>query len=135
MSFTTREFYVELGKLLYAMAKADGKVQLEEVKALHNLVRDVLIKIEKTTDEFGTNTAFYTEFEFETLVDKKADMAAAYKSFISFITANKSHITKNMTDLCIESVEKIAEAFEGIVVSEQLLIDKLNADFKRLNIQ
>ncbi|MFC2114666.1 hypothetical protein ACFLRI_04895, partial [Bacteroidota bacterium] len=119
----------------YAMAKADGKVQLEEVKDLHNLVRDVLIKIEKKTDEFGTNTAFYTEFEFETLVDNKADMAEAYKSFIKYISAHKAYITKEMIDLIIISVEKIAEAFEGIVVSEQILIDKLNEDFSKLQIQ
>ncbi|MBL6963932.1 MAG: hypothetical protein ISR55_08915 [Bacteroidetes bacterium] len=132
MPFDYKQFYIELGKLLYAVAKADGKVQLEEVQDLHKLVRDVLLKTENKTDEFGTNSAFYTEFEFETMLDSKAEMNEAYKSFIKFVNINKEHITDDLKNICISSVEKIADAFEGIVPQEKAFIDKFKNDLDNL---
>ncbi|MBT3300813.1 MAG: hypothetical protein HOD63_12495 [Bacteroidetes bacterium] len=132
MEFDYKQFYVELGKLLSAIAKADGKVQLEEVHDLHKLVRNVLLKVNDQTDEFGTNHAFYTEFEFETMLDSKAEMDEAYDSFIKFITDNKENITDKMKEICMVSVEKIADSFEGIVPEEKTLIDKLKKDLDKI---
>jgi uncharacterized tellurite resistance protein B-like protein len=132
MTFDKKQYYIELGKLLYAIAKADGKVQMEEVHDLHKLVRNVLLKLESKTDEFGTNNAFYTEFEFETMLDKKADMQEAYASFFKFMSENKKHITTPMKNLCISSVEKIADSFDGIVTAEKSFIDKLKMDLDHI---
>lgn len=130
MTFDYKQFYIELGKLLYAVAKADGNVQLEEVHDLHKVVRDVLLKTEDRTDEFGTNNAFYTEFEFETMLDSKAEMNEAYDSFIKFAKKNRDYITDHMKNICVTSVEKIADAFDGIVAEEQAFIDKFKKDLE-----
>ena len=49
-----RVFYSELGKLLYAVADADGVVSKEEKKSLYDLVKTRLAHKEVHTDEFGT---------------------------------------------------------------------------------
>ncbi len=60
-----RMFYSALGKLLYAVADADGIVSPQEKENMFELVQKRLMHKETHTDEFGTNDAWYAAFEFE----------------------------------------------------------------------
>ena len=75
-----RNYYKELGKLLYAVAKADGKINPHEVEELKRIIKSELVPAEKETDEFGTDTAFYIEFEFDIYEEMDIDADVAYDS-------------------------------------------------------
>lgn len=127
-----KEFYINLGKLLYAIAKADGAVQEEEVTRFYQVLKDDILPFEQRTDEFGTDIGFYTEFEFEALLDKKLGVNKAYEEFMEFVRENASAFKKKHMEICILAVSKIAEAFQGIEKSERFFIDKLKKDFQKL---
>ena len=71
-----KNFYSELGKLLYAVADIDGVITQAEKKALHEIVKKELVPAEKHTDEFGTDAAYYAEIEFEYLDEEQMDAEA-----------------------------------------------------------
>jgi uncharacterized tellurite resistance protein B-like protein len=127
-----KQFYIELGNLLYAIANADGAIQKEEYDQLYKLVREELLPLEDSVDEFGTDNAFYTEFEFEALMDRKASVSETFQSFVKFAKENRTHMDDTIKKICIHSVEKIARAYRGIDKYEQELIDNLKKEFKTL---
>jgi uncharacterized tellurite resistance protein B-like protein len=120
-----KKFYKNLGKLLYAIAKADGKIQEPEVKAIHDLVTTDLAPIEESTDNFGTDAAFFAEFEFEILRDQEANKDRAYQKFLEFLKENDKHIGLPLRNLILSSVEKVAEAYHGTEEAEAKLIADL----------
>jgi hypothetical protein len=124
-----REFYVNLGRLLYAVAMADGEVQDEELQAMYRMV------IKELSDEQLFNqehvNVFHTEFEFEALMDRKASKQEAFDSFIAYFDLNHSHFTPEMKSVTLHAVEKIASSFQGVVASERMMIDALK---KRINM-
>jgi uncharacterized membrane protein YebE (DUF533 family) len=119
-----KEFYTELGKLLYAVAKADGEVQDEELHKIYQMVVDDL------SDEILFNRgdevdAYYTEFEFEALIDQNTDMHVAVNSFIDYFNKHQADFTDKMKETTLKAMIAVADAFEGIVPEEQKLIDEL----------
>ena len=65
-----KKYYIELGKLFYAIANADGKIEPKEIAALREIIQNQFVTVEAESDEFGVNDAYYAEFEFETLNEK-----------------------------------------------------------------
>jgi|GEM_PF-769073 len=126
------EFFIEFGKLLYAVANADGSIQKEEEVEINTLIKNEFIKISSDTDEFGTNSAFYTGFSFETMVDRKVDVAIAYQSFLLFLSNNKNLINRSLCELCIRSVKDIASKVNGIDENEQKLINELSYEIDKI---
>jgi hypothetical protein len=126
----TKEFYVQLGKLLYAMAMADGEVQDEEIQALYKMV------INELSDETVFNqeevNVFHTEFEFEALLDKNANKHEAFQSFITFFDANHPHFTVEMKKVCLHAVNQIAQSFQGIIAEERDMIEALEQRMKKI---
>lgn len=119
-----KEFYTELGKLLYAVAKADGEVQEEELfKIYQMIVNDLSDSL--LFDRENEVDAYYAEFEFEALTDNNADMAEAIKSFIEFYELNKESFSPKMKDAILKAMNAVAIAFDDVVPEEQLLIDQL----------
>ena len=122
-----KKFYVNLGKLVYAIAMADGSVQQEEIEKFRNDLNNLLLPLHSGVDELGMDSAFYTEFEFETLMDNKVSMKEAFDSFIKYIDENKDDFTDELKEVCMKIVEDVAKAYEGIVEEEKVLIDTLKA--------
>ncbi len=122
------KFYIQFGKLLYAIAKSDGKVQEEEIDEFYRIVKRELQAIQ---DKSGTNqdNSIFTEFEFEQLVFADADKEKTFEAFLDFIRKNSGSITPEIRELCIESVRRVALAYNGIVMQEQDMIDRLNEAF------
>lgn len=123
-----REFYKELGNLLYAIAKADGKISKKEFEELKLLVRKELAAFNGTIDEFGSDLAFFTEFEFEFEDERVESPADAYLSFITFVKANEERVDGKLRHLALRMAEKIAEAFKGKNKSELMMIKNLKKD-------
>lgn len=120
-----QEFFIEMGRLLYATAMMDGKVQKDEVNKVKQIVNDQLTEMVESYDAFGTSNAFYLEFEFERLNDIEARIRDAFDSFISYANENKADFTPEIKKLVMVSCEKVANAFNGIEDNERVLLNKL----------
>jgi hypothetical protein len=127
-SFDVKQFYKELGRLLYAVAIVDGRIQGEEVKALHKFVSHELALSEASSDSSGMNLAFYVDFEFEDYASQKISLQAAYDSFINFLDANIMNIDPVLVKKSVQAIEKVAAAFENTNMQESALIDKIKKD-------
>lgn len=125
-----REFYTELGKLLYAVAKADGEVQDEE---LHKIYQMVVSDLSDSLlfDRENEVDSYYTEFEFEALIDQNTNIQFAIKSFIDYYDRNKTFFNDQMKSITIKAMESVADAFEGIIPEEQAIIDELKEKLSR----
>jgi uncharacterized tellurite resistance protein B-like protein len=126
----TRSYYKELGKLLYAVVKADGKINPHEVQELKKIIKSELVPAEKETDKFGTDAAFYTEFEFEAYEEMDIDTDLAYDSFISFVKEHDNYVTLEMREKAYFIATNVANAFKGKNKAEKNMIHRLKKDLK-----
>lgn len=126
-----KQYYTALGKLVYAIAMADGSIQTEEVNKIFNFVISQLIELEESTGS-GKEAllAFNTEKEFHRLRKNNESVKVAYQQFIDFLEENKSDFDEKMKTTCIKLMEKVAIAHNGIEDSEQAMIDMVK---NRLN--
>lgn len=127
-----QEFYIETGRLLYAIAKADGNIQESEREKIIQIIKDQLKPSDESHDAFGTENAFYTEFEFERLMDYDVKVRDAFQSFIEFAEDNKEDLTPELRKLILSMVEKVAVVYNGMEDSEQVLIEKLKRKLNEL---
>lgn len=124
-----KEFYTQLGRLLYAVAMADGEVQDEEIQSLYKLVINELSDEELFNQE--EVNVFHTEFEFEALLDKEASKQEAFDSFINYFDNNHSEFSDEIKKITLHAVNQIAKSFDGIIPEEKKMIDELK---KRLSL-
>jgi len=120
-----REFYSETGKLLYAVAESDGVITAKERVELHNLIQSRLTQRETHTDEFGTNDAWYTEFEFEVAEEQGMTAEDAFNSFAEFIDENRNKLDKDLKDVCMILADRLADSYHHTNKKEKLIIQRL----------
>jgi uncharacterized tellurite resistance protein B-like protein len=120
-----KDFYSEVGKLLYAVADIDGVITQTEKKALQDIVKKELIPADKHSDSFGTESAFYSEIEFDFLDDQIADAEAAFESFIDFVEEHHTAFDQKLRKICIHIANELASAYHGANKKEKALIEKL----------
>jgi uncharacterized tellurite resistance protein B-like protein len=125
-------FYREFGKMLYAIAKADGAIQLKELEEVHKIIKEDLAPLEESVDEFGTDKAFYAEFQFEIMEEADENVENALYSFLSYVKSHKEHLSPKLKKICINAVEKVAMAYKGTNKVEQFMIDVLKKELKAL---
>jgi hypothetical protein len=130
MNYNT--FYSEVGKLLYAVAKADGHIRKNEYEKLKNIVTQRLAPSEMHNDKHGTDTAYYAEFEFDYLEENEIDAEAAFNSFLAFIEKHKTAITPELLDRINKSVQELAGSYRGITSSESTILTTLKKEMKRI---
>src|SRR5689334_16183311 len=130
-----KQFYSELGKLLYAVAEVDGKISPEEKQALKKIIRKELVPCENSTDEFGTDAAFYAEFEFDILEDSKASPRAAFQSFITFVENHHSAFDQRLRAATLKVVNELADAYHKNSEKEKDLIETLKAKLGELPLR
>ena len=123
-----KDFYIHLGKLLYSVAMADGEVQNEELEELYKLVTTEIAD-EKLFDNNQADV-FYTEFEFEELMNKKTSRIEAFQSFLKFFDENHTSFSVEIKAVTVNAVEQIAKSFNGIIEEERVMIDELKDRMK-----
>ncbi|HWY37428.1 MAG TPA: hypothetical protein VNY73_02645 [Bacteroidia bacterium] len=106
-----KQYYKELGKLVYAIAIVDGSIQPEEVKVLHDFVGKELADHEPTSDSSGMNKAFYVDFEFDTSVEEHLNSREAITSYIRFVHSNYEPTDKALIQRSVKLLEKVAFAY------------------------
>lgn len=119
------DFYVHLGRLLYSIAMSDGDIQESEIDKFHKILRNELVPLEDSEDPYGTDNAYYAEFEMERLIDSNADKNEAFTSFIMFMEDHRSAFDDKIKKLCLQTSRKIAEAHAGVVPSESKMLKEL----------
>ncbi len=127
-----KKYYIELGKLFYAIANADGKIEPKEIAALREIIQNQFVTVEAESDEFGVNDAYYAEFEFETLNEKSANVELAFNSFINFVKLNRNEIDKEMKQSCIMAATAIADSFHKKNQSEVHYISRLKHELHKI---
>jgi uncharacterized tellurite resistance protein B-like protein len=106
-------FYKELGRLLYAIAAADGSITQNKVRTLKRIVSEQLVPQEVATDHFGTDQAYITEFEFDVLSDRDASVEGAFDSFIAYMARHRNDLSEERRQLIYDAAEAVAQAFHG----------------------
>lgn len=127
-----KEFYSELGKLLYAIADSDGVITKQERTALLELVKKELVPNENSIDEFGTDAAFYTEFEFDIMDDAITEPKVAFESFINFMEMHRKAIDKKLIKITLKVATKIADSYYQTNKKEHDLINMLKNKLNHL---
>ena len=127
-----KDFYKELGQLLYAVAYSDGEVDKKEVEALQEFVLKELASFEPASDSSGMNLAFYTQFEFEDMQNKKAPAQEVFATFLAYLKKNAPYINEHFKTEIIVAVKKVAEAYEKPHKKEMEMINLLNAEIKKM---
>lgn len=122
---TYKNFYAEVGKLLYALAKADGSIPQEEIKAIHNLVLNDLVPLEDSTDEFGTDSAFYVEMEFDYLNENLYDADVAFNSFIDYVEDHYSAFDNGLKQTIMKVAETLTNSFHETNIKDHNYLIKL----------
>lgn len=120
-----RDFYIQLGRLFYSIAMSDGQIQKSELQSFQKILQDELVPLEDSEDPYGTDTAYYAEFELERLIDEQADKNEAFTSFIMFMEENSSAFDEKIKKLSYQSAARIAKAHAGIEPAESKLLCEL----------
>ena len=120
-----KNFYSEVGKLLYALAKADGSIASEEIMAIHKLVLEDLVPLESSTDEFGTDSAFYVEMEFDYLNENFYDPEVAFNSFIDYVEDHYTAFDDNLKEVVFKVAETLTNSFHETNIKDHYMILKL----------
>jgi hypothetical protein len=118
-------FYAELGKLLYAIADIDGVITTQERDELHKLIGSRLTQREIHTDEYGTNDAWYTEFEFDVAEEQGMSAEEAFDSFATFMSENAGKLDPHMKDICLLLADRLAGSYHDTNHKEKQMLQKL----------
>lgn len=106
-----KQYYKELGKLVYAVAMADGTVQPEEREKVHEVVMKELAGFENESDSSGMNKAFYVDFEFEFSQNNPPDITQTIVSFNHFVNENIERGDKPLLARSIKLLDAVANAY------------------------
>lgn len=128
-----KNFYSELGKLLYAVAKADGTISEKEAKEIHKAVAEELVPQEPNTDEFGTDAAHFAEIEFEIMDETMADPEMAFDSFITYVEDHHTAFDSRLQRITLEVAQRVAESYRGLNRKEAEILDRLKLKIVELS--
>ena len=129
----TTGFYSELGKLLYAVANADGTISVQESAEISNQIRERLLHREMNTDRFGSNKAWVTQFAFDTAVDKNLNPRDVLHAFMDYAREQADTLTDQEIDTCLNMCDHIADAYRYRNKKENELIAQLRAFLMELH--
>jgi hypothetical protein len=129
----TKGFYSELGKLLYAVANADGNISVLESAEISKQIRERLLHQEMNTDRFGSSKAWVTQFAFDTAVDKNLNSREVLNAFMDYAREQADRLTDQEIDICLNMCDHIAEAYRHRNKKENDLIAQLRAFLMELH--
>jgi uncharacterized membrane protein required for colicin V production len=78
------------------------------------------------------NQAFYTQFEFDDIVNKNEEATIVFSSFMDYLQKNISRINEHLKSSMIEAVEKVAQAYKKTNKLEQGMINNLKQEIAAL---
>lgn len=130
-----KEFYSELGKLLYSVIDNDGVVSKSEKDRLKTIVKKQLVPLEHHVDAYGTNIAFYSEMEFDVLEEELPDIEATFNSFMDFVEEHQLEFDDSMKKVSLIIVKELSNVYLGTNKLERKLIDQLTKKLNKIKIK
>ena len=130
---STKLFYAELGKLLYAIANADTIINQTEKETLTKLITERLLQKEKDTDRYGTNEAWFTQFAFDTSDENIESTENAFRNFLDFVKQYKNELTEDELTLCLKLSEHLADSYHHINKKENKILAELRSQLMNLH--
>lgn len=115
------QFYRELGKYLYAMARADGSIQDKERKMLEKTVSEELDLVSHTDKEFQYKEVTLSKLSFYNCIRENTDVSEARNSFLDFIREHSGRIDAHERRIAIRLIRRIGEAYKGTSSAEGTL--------------
>lgn len=126
-----KQYYKELGKLVYAVAAADGTIQVEERDKLHQFVLKEMASHESTNDSSGMNQAFYVDFEFDAAEEKHPTSNEVIMSYARFVHNNYESNDGSLIDNSLKLLETVAQAYTK--KNEKNIIDIVRLELKEIS--
>jgi hypothetical protein len=126
-----KQFYKELGKLLYAVAFADNKVRRQEISKLQEIVTKNFASFEERSDGSGMNLAFYTRFEFDKCARNKMSAQDAFESFLSFVDSHVMEIDPLIIERSIKATKEVAASFRSVNKKERDIIQHIEEELTK----
>jgi uncharacterized tellurite resistance protein B-like protein len=126
-----RDFLIELGKLLYAIASSDGDVRLQENRKLRDILRTDFIAIAEQTDHLGRTNFEYAELELEWMEENYVNPKVAFTSFINFIKEHSAELNEGQKDSILKAAEEVADSFYKRNHYEEHFLHKLKNALKK----
>ena len=123
--------YSEIGKLLYAIASADGTISVSEKLKLNELMHKSLLRVKKK-DQFGTPLGYYPEIEFEILEEELIDPEVAISSFLDYIEEHQSALSLSEIQLIRELAWETASSFRQINQNENKMLLRMEKAFHQI---
>lgn len=130
---STKLFYAELGKLLYAIANADANINQSEKESLTKLITERLLQKEKDIDRYGTNEAWFTQFSFDTSEETIESTENAFENFLDFVKEYKNELTEDELALCLKLSEHLADSYHHINKKENKILTELRTQLMNLH--
>ncbi|NQY10201.1 MAG: TerB family tellurite resistance protein [Flavobacteriales bacterium] len=119
-----RSIYYALGQLAYAIAKADGKVQMVEREELTHIISEAL---GDHNFDFGV-----AEIIFHVLDKDDMDFEMAYSMALADLEEHKVWLNPDIKADFIKVVEKIALSYGGVHENERKLIKRFKKDIEAI---
>lgn len=125
------KFYQNLGKLFYAIAAADKKVQQIEFNTLKELVKKHWLNTNAVEDAYQNEAACQIEIVFDRLnKEDNLDAQACYQAFVDYKNEHPRLFTKTIKKSIMKTASKIAASFAGLNKSELIMLAKLDMELK-----
>jgi hypothetical protein len=125
---TEHAFYTELGKILYAVAKADGAVQEKELKEIEKGIQREIKKLHQHKDDLEFMDLLLTKLSFQNSMKANLSMREASLSFMRFLEEHGDKIPDRSKQVADFLINLTARAYHGINKEE----DKLLKEIKKL---
>ena len=122
----TLQFYQNLGKLFYAVAASDKRVEKIEIDKLKEIVKKEWLTSNFSDDNIKTNAEAAIINTFKWLEeDSEYDAETCFKSFLSFKRQNEQLFNGEINALIMRTTGAIASAFSGINKQELIMLTRL----------
>lgn len=121
-----QKIYEKLGYLFYALAAADKVVPEREADRLREMVKNIWLPIEDSTDEFGTDAGYYIDISFEYLLNEGIDAGEAFQEFEDYFLVHSAAFSKGIHEKITTTATAIARAFRGKNKKESEMMKRLN---------
>jgi hypothetical protein len=124
------QFYLELGKFLYAIALSDGSIQPDEIKKLEKIISDQLDAIRQDHEHVEENEIILSKLSFYNCLREHATVKVGKRSFINFLEKYGDQLHDHERHLAVKLISAVSSASYGISPQELLLIKAAENYFK-----
>lgn len=120
----TENLYYALGEIAYAVAKADGRIQKDEVQKFHGILE---AELQVPSDSFSV-----ADIIFHIMNKDHVDAETAYENGMHQMRLYSHHLTPEMKLSFLHVTEKVAHAFPPRLRSEENMIVRFRTDIAQL---